>query len=1124
MASSVLVNGQNFNKKISISKLDYQPILQSKFDSYTPKYSYNGKEKNEGLYTPKVRALTSPEEDQIGTTTYDLQTYSSTCRRLHYDYSGTLHGTWTMSFLENGSMADLATGYNNNSSGSWGTEPTENLVPSEITGWSNIVAFEDGTVGVLAIHDGIDLLLSKKTGSTWESTFIPQSQDVNPYVPRVGQSGDVINLICTNFSSFVETGTGLLFNRSEDQGETWQGYNVVQEVYDHFPFYPSGSNDRTIAFDSYAMDAQGDVIAFVLGDYGRQTVLFKSTDAGQTWQTTIISSTTDPFETDLSQFQATWCAGDLSLVLDDDGMAHVAFNGIWNSYNSDFNGIFFTPDFYDIIYWNETMETDGYMHVPGTVNMELDGDGSIALPSGFNSGVNFQYYGPSLMGHTSLGFGEDGTLYLAYDNTRDVSNLFGLSIYRDIYLMKFDGEWSGPINITDAGDSEDVFPHLPRRIIGNEVPILWQQDNLPSMIVSNSPQGETTVNNIKVEMFDSNLIEDPTYIPENNTPFANFNWASYTTSIGCGLSLFDLGTIILDFPDGELGAEATVLEGVDFSTAGSYVGFYITTDTDGNELIDTVVVSVLADEIAPSLTIVEDTIVLEPGSIFDPYEDLNVSIFDPDSYCFAEEFLIIDGEVDTEVPGIYTIIITVVDGAGNVSETGTVVVIIEEACCFEITVIVNGETVNDGEQINLEGGLNVTQEDILEIEVFDQGDAEVTVIGEIDPATPGSYEITVEVIFPNGSSSTSTITVLIEDTTDPDFNYAGPQEIITCQGEEFDISFEDIEALFELSDNFIVEGDFSGISWEGEVVNSISGIYPVDYTAADPSGNESTLTINFVVLDETDVLCISDQEAPVVTFTYDGMVVTELTLEGGTDATLLDIIAIVTDNEDADADLDGPNGDEVDIAVVGTYTISYTATDESNNEETYTLVVTVEDTTAPYLQLLGDALVETCIGDEFDPTPENVEQLFEISDNFAVAAVNVDFDAVNVNTDSEGDYAVDYTATDGSGNVSDPVTITYRVGNPVQCWDVDAGIEDLNLANAMNVSPNPTSGNILLSVDPSMGEISIEMFDVTGKSLKNFSKFQAGNINLDLSGFAHGVYYIQVSTTDAIAVEKVVVK
>ncbi len=108
------------------------------------------------------------------------------------------------------------------------------------------------------------------------------------------------------------------------------------------------------------------------------------------------------------------------------------------------------------------------------------------------------------------------------------------------------------------------------------------------------------------------------------------------------------------------------------------------------------------------------------------------------------------------------------------------------------------------------------------------------------------------------------------------------------------------------------------------------------YSATDAAGNEGTATRTVTVVDTT---------APVVTVTGD----TSVTVELGSTYT------------DAGATADGgetvTTSGSVDVNTVGTYTISYSATDAAGNEGTATRTVTVVDTTAPVVTVTGDTSV-----------------------------------------------------------------------------------------------------------------------------------------------------------------------
>lgn len=112
----------------------------------------------------------------------------------------------------------------------------------------------------------------------------------------------------------------------------------------------------------------------------------------------------------------------------------------------------------------------------------------------------------------------------------------------------------------------------------------------------------------------------------------------------------------------------------------------------------------------------------------------------------------------------------------------------------------------------------------------------------------------------------------------------------------------------------------------------------------------------------------------------------------------------------------------VDVNTLGTYTITYSATDAAGNTGTKTRTVEVVDTTAPVVTLNGSSSITLeldTVYNELGATSNGVE------------AVTIGGDTVNYNV--AGTYIVVYSATDAAGNtgtVSRTVTvknITYNI-------------------------------------------------------------------------------------------------
>jgi hypothetical protein len=119
------------------------------------------------------------------------------------------------------------------------------------------------------------------------------------------------------------------------------------------------------------------------------------------------------------------------------------------------------------------------------------------------------------------------------------------------------------------------------------------------------------------------------------------------------------------------------------------------------------------------------------------------------------------------------------------------------------------------------------------------------------------------------------------------------------------------------------------VSTTGTVDTNSVGSYTLTYTATDLDGNTATATRTVNVVDTT---------APTITITGDNPATVEL---GGT---YTDAGATATD---ASGPVDVVSSGTVDPDTVGTYTITYSATDPSGNEATASRTVNVSDTTAP---------------------------------------------------------------------------------------------------------------------------------------------------------------------------------
>ncbi|WP_299268673.1 BspA family leucine-rich repeat surface protein [uncultured Psychrosphaera sp.] len=164
---------------------------------------------------------------------------------------------------------------------------------------------------------------------------------------------------------------------------------------------------------------------------------------------------------------------------------------------------------------------------------------------------------------------------------------------------------------------------------------------------------------------------------------------------------------------------------------------------------------------------------------------------------------------------------------------------------------------------------------------------------------------------------------------------------------------------------------------------------------ADTESTENTNTEN-----------TADTTPPVITLNG----ADEITLEYNSQYEELGATAL----DDVDGSLTVEVNGSVDVLSLGSYLIIYTATDNSDNSITETRQVTVVDTTAPIITLVGDNSVELLQYYSYEDLGVTVYD--EYDDDVTVTQTN-DIDNTVV-----GSYTVTYSAIDSEGNEASSVT------------------------------------------------------------------------------------------------------
>jgi Secretion system C-terminal sorting domain/FG-GAP repeat len=93
------------------------------------------------------------------------------------------------------------------------------------------------------------------------------------------------------------------------------------------------------------------------------------------------------------------------------------------------------------------------------------------------------------------------------------------------------------------------------------------------------------------------------------------------------------------------------------------------------------------------------------------------------------------------------------------------------------------------------------------------------------------------------------------------------------------------------------------------------------------------------------------------------------------------------------------------------------------------------------------------------------------------------------------------------------------------CTDISGiGINDDGIASAIAIYPNPTTGKITVECE---GMERVEVLDITGKLIYEIaSSLSPRNdvVEIDISGFSKGLYFVRVSTQDGVGVERIVLE
>ena len=204
-----------------------------------------------------------------------------------------------------------------------------------------------------------------------------------------------------------------------------------------------------------------------------------------------------------------------------------------------------------------------------------------------------------------------------------------------------------------------------------------------------------------------------------------------------------------------------------------YIEIYVEDAAGNGTIISTSVTNI--DKTAPEIIVNPSDVTIDEGTTYDVLTGVSAK----DNIGFGENELTYETDFDYTVPGVYTVTYTITDIAGNTT-TATRTITVLDVTDPEI------ELVGD-EEITIEVGGTYTEQGATATDNYD-GDitANIEIDGEVDTNVVGTYTITYTITDAAGNSASVTRTVKVVDTTAPEIELVGDEEITIEVGTDYE--------------------------------------------------------------------------------------------------------------------------------------------------------------------------------------------------------------------------------------------------------------------------------------------------------------------------------------------------
>ena len=451
-----------------------------------------------GVAAPSM-ATSRGEEIQLGSTSFDLQTYNSMPHRIGTDADGLVSAIWMSGFTSAG-WPDRGT------SAAWqdvSGEFSEGVRIEDAairTGFPTATVLGNGTQVAIAHRTTnappYSLQMNRRAAgeSSWTVSDVPSLIAGGPLWPCMaagGPDGNTIHLV--SIHDVPTTDRNLLYHRSLDGGDTWDVVDVLLPGMEDTTLY------RSIDAQAYNISARGNTVAIAVFAGWGDVRMYKSEDNGDSWTyKTVIDFPLDGYIANTGydsldiphRFEAAGIdpyaiftndgSGDVGIG--PGGKVHVTFGQMY-VVDSDLTdaGTSIYGSVSGLMYWNEDMPEDTCIYIADL--WDTTGDTLF----GTASSTFAVYFQNNVTGHPGMAIDNDGNMYVVYQSPVDeLVNVTTNVHYNHIHLVKStDGgaTWSDPYDLINPilADpdgfmiEETVYPSIACSPDGN-LHISYQMD------------------------------------------------------------------------------------------------------------------------------------------------------------------------------------------------------------------------------------------------------------------------------------------------------------------------------------------------------------------------------------------------------------------------------------------------------------------------------------------------------------------------------------------------------------------------------------------------------------------------------------------------------------------------